>query len=62
MADPSAAARQVRRALAGDGTWMIVLDGHADLAKVAAILDDAGFRHVRMAVETPSDVVLEARP
>ena len=62
MADPLAVARRVRSALADDGTWMIVLGAELDLARVVAILDHAGFGRVRIAVESASDVVLEARP
>jgi 2-polyprenyl-3-methyl-5-hydroxy-6-metoxy-1,4-benzoquinol methylase len=57
--DPSAAARRVRQAIADDGTWMIVESRAGDSS---AILDDAGFSRVRVAAETPFDIVVEARP
>ena len=101
IGDPAAAARQVRRAIAEDGTWMIVepragdsvaenlnpvgrfyyaastmictpgslaqeggigLGAQAGPAKLTSILNDAGFSRVRIASETPFNIVLEARP
>ena len=61
--DPVAAARGVRRAIADDGTWMLVESPDGDRpARLTAILEDAGFSRVRIAAESPVDVVLEARP
>jgi SAM-dependent methyltransferase len=59
--DPSAVARRVRRAIAEDGTWMVVepADGPAALPPILAA---AGFSRVRVAAETSTARVLEARP
>jgi 2-polyprenyl-3-methyl-5-hydroxy-6-metoxy-1,4-benzoquinol methylase len=100
MGDPVAVARQVRAALAPDGTWMIVepragdsvqenlnpvgrayyafstllctpsslsqegglaLGAQAGPARLGQVLSSAGFTRVRVAAETPFNLVLEAR-
>ena len=101
MGDPVGVARQVRAALAADGTWMIVepragdsvqdnlnpvgrayyafstllctpsslsqegglaLGAQAGPARLRKVLTSAGFTRVRVAAETPFNLVLEARP
>jgi SAM-dependent methyltransferase len=101
MGDPAAAARAARRALAPDGTLMVVepaagdtvsdnfnpigrvfyagstlictpaslaqpgaaaLGAQAGPARITAVLSDAGFSRVRVAAQSPVNLVFEARP
>jgi SAM-dependent methyltransferase len=101
MGDPAAAARCARRALAGDGTLMVVepaagdtvsdnlnpvgrvfyagstlictpsslaqpgaaaLGAQAGPARIGAVLSGAGFGRVRVAAQSPVNLVFEARP
>jgi SAM-dependent methyltransferase len=101
MGDPVGAARRIRRALAPDGTLLLVepfagdaleqnlspvgrafyglstvictpgslaqevglgLGGQAGERRLAFVLREAGFTHVRRATETPFNIILEARP
>jgi SAM-dependent methyltransferase len=101
MGDPDAAARAARRALAADGTLMVVepaagntvsdnlnpigrvfyagstlictpaslaqpgaaaLGAQAGPARIGAVLSDAGFTRVRVAAQSPVNLVFEARP
>jgi SAM-dependent methyltransferase len=101
MGDPVGAARRIRRALAPDGTLLLVepnagdalednlhpigrtyyglstvictpgslaqdvglgLGAQAGEHRLAAVLREAGFTHVRRATETPFNIILEARP
>jgi SAM-dependent methyltransferase len=101
MGDPGAAARAARRALADDGTLMVVepaagdtvldnlnpigrvfyagstlictpaslaqpgaaaLGAQAGPARLTAVLADAGFTRVRVAAQSPVNLVFEARP
>jgi hypothetical protein len=43
----------------GDGS---ALGGQAGEARIRAIVEAAGFRHLRRATETPFNLILEARP
>jgi cyclopropane fatty-acyl-phospholipid synthase-like methyltransferase len=60
MPDPIGSAQHVRDALASGGTWMIV-DTFAAGERLRNILAEAGFTRIRRAMETPLDLVLEAR-
>jgi len=101
MGDPVGAARRIRRALAPDGTLLLVepnagdalednlhpigrayyglstvictpgslaqdvglgLGAQAGERRLATVLREAGFTHVRRATETPFNIILEARP
>jgi len=101
MGDPVGAARRIRRALAPDGTLLLVepnagdalednlhpigrtyyglstvictpgslaqdvglgLGAQAGEHRLATVLREAGFTHVRRATETPFNIILEARP
>jgi hypothetical protein len=99
--DPVGAARRIRKALAPDGTLLLVepnagdalehnlnpvgrayyglstvictpgslaqevglgLGAQAGERRLASVLREAGFNHVRRATETPFNIILEARP
>ncbi len=101
MGDPVGAARQVRKTIAPDGTWMIVepkagdrvednlnpvgrayygfstflctpaslsqdvglaLGAQAGPARIQDVISAGGFTRVRVAAETPFNLVFEARP
>ncbi len=101
MGDPEGAARNVRKRLKPDGTWMIVepqagdtlseninpigraflafstmvcvpaslsqagragLGAQAGEKRLTAVIKAGGFTHVRRATETPTNMILEARP
>jgi trans-aconitate methyltransferase len=59
--DPLAAAQHVRDAIGPHGTWMIA-ESLADPARVREVTTSAGFTRFRLAAETETGILVEARP